>query len=117
MDHEISIWSPDREDRKKDEGIDPPGMPGEKRHDLAEKRGERPHARPDFVSNKPGAEQNRTAPEGEDVPAIAGRIPGATEEVLGPIPVGEGLLLRDGGERDGRNHPELHHEPGKRWKG
>ena len=117
MDHEISIWDPDRKDRKKDEGIDPPGVPGEKHHDLAGKRGERPRARPGFVPDKPGTEQNRAVPEREDVPAVAGRIPGAAEKVLGATPVGEGLLLRDGGERDGRNHPKLHRKPGKRRKG
>ncbi len=92
-------------------------MPGEKYHDFVRQRGERPGACPGFVPDNPGTEQNRAVSERENVTAATGRIPGTAEEVLGPTLVGERLLLRDGGERDGRYHPELYREPRKRWEG
>ena len=66
---------------------------------------------PGMVPSESGASEAGAVPERAVIAAAAGRVSGVAEEILGPAPVGAGVLLRECG-RGGRGYDqEVYRKP------
>ena len=108
MGNEIQIPYTDRKDSAEDARVADTGMPSEGNDDSERVCVERPCTYASVVSARPIAEQNSAIPERAVVEANTGRVSRVKEAILGTALVGEGVFLRDIGERDRRDDTGLH---------
>jgi len=111
LDNEIPLKSLGRQHIKTIARINPPGLRSKEYNDNIRQHQQRPCAYADIKPAEPGSEQNSAISKRPVITAVARRIPGIEETVLGPTFMGKGILLCNGRERDRGNYKEIYRKP------
>src|SRR5580700_7034322 len=111
LDHEIPVQDPARTDSRACARPDPAGVPGTRRGNRTRSSIAGPYPYAVVGATAPGASEAGAIYQGSIIAKIAGRVSGVAKAVLGPAPVGAGVLLRDSGRGGRADDQSVHREP------